>query len=289
VCERLQYYNVPDSPKRSECRAIYHADMPVRSPNLISAIAPTLAELKKLPIHDQGVLLLKRLDFHFPSQSFSPWNLSRQGHGMPDPGSLATGFPEAEIPETVLYLLDAPLRYIQKEGYIAERLSRDGFFDITTDGRAEIDRDVTIFVPNREVLAALRFLHLDLQGFEHYFREHKFKEAIAAAFKRVENRFNEVRDASPSPAVKSSSGATLPHDLYKSGDLKFPFPLLAAGNPKSRASFEQQLRSFLGAGVGLYRNAFAHEPHNLPDYDEAETLEQLFVASQMLHLIDQSV
>ncbi len=263
--------------------------MSERFPNLISAVAPTLAELKKLPIHDQGMLLLKRLAFHFPRESFSPWNLSRQGYGMPDPGSLATGFPEPEIAETVLYLLDAPLRYIQREGYIAERLSRDGFFDITADGRAEINRDVTIFVPNRVVLAALCFLHPDLQGFEHYFREHKFKEAIAAAFKRVENRFNEVRDASPSPAVKSSSGATLPHDLYKSGDLKFPFPLLAAGNPKSRAGYEQQLRSFLGAGVGLFRNAFAHEPHNLPDYDEVETLEQLFIASHMLRLIDQSV
>ncbi|MBB6144309.1 hypothetical protein HNQ77_002261 [Silvibacterium bohemicum] len=263
--------------------------MSERSPNLISAVAPTLAELKKLPIQDQGVLLLKRLAFHFPREPFSPWNLSRQDYNTNDPGCLATGFPETEIAETVLYLLDAPLRSIQKEGYIAERLSRDGFFDITTDGWAEVNRDVTIFVPNREVLAALRFLHPDLRGYEHYFREQKFKEAIAAAFKRVENRFNELRDASPSPVVKSSSGATLPHDLYKSGDLKFPFPLLAAGNPKSRAGYEQQLRSFLGAGVGLFRNALAHEPHNLPDYDEVETLEQLSVASHMLRIIDQSV
>src|SRR6266852_9255346 len=96
--------------------AIYHSDMSERFPNLISAVAPNLAELKKLPIHDQGMLLLKRLAFHFPRESFSPWNLSRQGYGMPDPGSLAIGFPEPEIAETVLYLLDAPLRYIHRGG-----------------------------------------------------------------------------------------------------------------------------------------------------------------------------
>src|SRR5258707_9696176 len=96
--------------------------MPEGSPNPISAIAPTLPKLKKLPIHDQGMLLLKRLAFHFPREAFSPWNLSRQGYSTADPGSLATGFPAAEIAETVLYLLDAPLRHIQREGYMSARI-----------------------------------------------------------------------------------------------------------------------------------------------------------------------
>jgi hypothetical protein len=263
--------------------------MPERSPNLISAVAPTLSELKKLPTHDQGILLLKRLAFHFPRESFSPFNLSRQGYGMPDPGSLATGFPENEIAETVLYLLDAPLRSIQREGYVAERLSRDGFFDITPEGWTEVNRDVNVFVPNRDVIGALRFLHPDLRGFEHYFRENKLKEAVAAAFSLLENRLNQIRDASPSSANKGVIGVALPHKLYDTGDLKFPYPKLAQGNQQGRASFERHLKGLLTSGIGWFRNAFDHEPYNLPTFDEAETLEHLYVASYMLHLIDRSV
>jgi hypothetical protein len=264
--------------------------MPNPSPNLISDVVKSLAELKQLPIHEQGVLLLKRLSFHFPKgQAFSGYNLSRQSYGITDVGSLATGFPEAEIAETVSYLMGAPWRQIDREGYIVERLTRDGFFEITPEGWAEIERDPKVFVPDGTVIAALRFLHKDLQGYEHYFLEQKRNEAVAAAFKAVENRLNVIRDVSSLPSVKTSSGVSLPHELYKGGDLKFPFPALASGNVKSRAAYEQHLRGFLAAGVGWFRNAFDHEPHNLPSLGEVEALEHLFVASYMLHLIDLSV
>lgn len=264
--------------------------MPSPSTNLISDVVKNLAELKQLTVHEQGVLLLKRLSFHFPKgQAFSGHNLSRQSYGINDVGSLATGFPETEVAETVLYLMGAPWRQIDREGYIAERLTRDGFFEITPEGWAEVERDPKIFVPDSAVIASLRFLHKDLQGYEHYFREQKRKEAVAAAFKRVENRFNEIRSASSSPSVKMSSGVSLPHELYKEGDLKFPFPALASGNAKSRAAYEQHLRSLLAAGIGWFRNAFDHEPHNLSNLGEVEALEHLFVASYMLHLIDLSV
>jgi hypothetical protein len=264
--------------------------MPDPSPNLISDVVKNLAELKQLPIHVQGVLLLKRLSFHFPKgQPFSPHNLSGQSYSTNDAGSLATGFPDAEIAETVSYLLSTPLRQIDREGYIAERLTRDGFFEITLEGWAEIERDLKTFVPDSAVIAALRILHKDLQGYEHYFREQNRNEAVAAAFKRVENRFNEIRNTSSSPSVKVSSGVSLPHELYKEGDLKFPFPALASGNAKSRTAYEQHLKSFLAAGIGWFRNAFDHEPHNLPNLSEVETVEHLFIASYMLRLIDLSV
>jgi Protein of unknown function (Hypoth_ymh) len=264
--------------------------MPDRSPNLISDVVKNLAELKQLTMHEQGVLLLKRLSFHFPKgQAFSGHNLSLQSYGINDVGSLATGFPEAEVAETVLYLMHGPWRQIDREGFIAERLTRDGFFEITPEGWAEVERDSKVFVPDSTVIAALRFLHKDLRGYEHFFRDQKCNEAVAAAFRRLENRLNEIRDASASSSVKASSGVSLPHELYKEKDLKFPFPVLASGNAKSRAAYEQHLRSFLAAGIGWFRNAFDHEPHNLPVLGPVETLEHLFVASYMLHLIDISV
>ncbi|MGA9672887.1 MAG: TIGR02391 family protein, partial [Terracidiphilus sp.] len=249
----------------------------------------TLADLKGLPLHVQGILLLKRLAFHFPIDSFSPWNLSRQGNGMSDPGSLATGFPDHEIAETVLYLLDAPLRYLQREGYISERLSRDGFFDFTPEGRAEINRDIGVFVPNRTIIASLNFLHPDLRGYEHYCRENKLKDAVAAAFKHLENRLNQIRDASTSAANKGVSGVNLPYKLFETGELKFPYPNLSPGNQQAQDAYLKQIKGLITSGIGWFRNSFDHEPHNLPKIDEVETLEHLFVASYMLHLIDRSV
>lgn len=135
----------------------------------------------------------------------------------------------------------------------------------------------------------LAFMHKDLQGYGHYFRERKQKEAVAAAFKRVENRLNEIRDASKAISNAGVSGAGLPHRLFDSGDLKFPFPNLAANNAPARDAYLQSLKNLLAGGVGWFRNSFDHEPHNLPDFDDGETLEQLFVASYMLRLIDRSL
>jgi Protein of unknown function (Hypoth_ymh) len=112
--------------------------------------------------------------------------------------------------------------------------------------------------------------------------------AVAAAFKRVENRLNEVRDRSKPLSNGSASGVSLPHELFRSGDLQFPFPQLAANNAKGQEAYAGQLRNLLSSGIGWFRNAFDHEPHNLPDLDEAETLEHLFVASYMLRILDKS-
>jgi hypothetical protein len=105
----------------------------------------------------------------------------------------------------------------------------------------------------------------------------------------VENRLNQIRDASPAPAAKGVSGVSLPYKLFDTGDLKFPYPSLGAGSPQDREGFAKQLKGLLTSGIGWFRNSFVHEPHNLPNLNEAETLELLFVASHMLRMIDRSV
>lgn len=187
----------------------------------------------------------------------------------------------------VLHLLGAPWQEIEREYYISSPRG-DGWYEITEEGWSEVEKSINLAVPDRTAIDALKFLHKDLQGYGHYFRERKLKEAVAAAFKRLENRLNEIRDSSKvSPAV-SVSGVSLPHRLYDSGDLKFPFLALGASNQKSRDAYSQSLKSFLSSGIGWFRNAFDHEPHNLPDLEEAEALELLFVASYMLRIIDKS-
>jgi hypothetical protein len=65
--------------------------------------------------------------------------------------------------------------------------------------------------------------------------------------------------------------------------------MLAAGDPQSREAYAKQLKGLLASGVGWFRNSFGHEPHNLPDPDDGEALELLFVASYMLRMIDRSL
>jgi hypothetical protein len=259
-------------------------------PFTIASVAPTLDEFKKFSVEDQGVLFLKRLAHHFRrGQTFRRSNLALPAHGTPDAYSLCTGWPREDWAEGVRYLLGTPWRMIERHGYIAESLSGDGNFEITPDGWALVESGTSVVVPDRAAIAALSFLHPDLQGYEHYFREGKLKEAVTAAFIRVENRLVEIRDASPSPATKGVSGVSIPYKLFDTGDLKFPYPNLAAGDPQDREGYAKQLKGFLTSGIGWFRNSFVHEPHNLPAIDEGETLELLFVASHMLRLIDRSV
>ena len=143
--------------------------------------------------------------------------------------------------------------------------------------------------PKPTFLDALPHLHKDLQSYGHYFTEGKRKEAVGAAFARVENRLNEIRDSSPTDSVRSVSGVSVVHKLFGSGILDLPYPSLSQGNPKSQEAYREHLRGFLSSGVGWFRNSFSHEPHNLPDPSEWEALELLFIASHMLRLVDLSL
>lgn len=137
-------------------------------------------------------------------------------------------------------------------------------------------------------MKALAFMHHDLQDYAHYFNEEKLTDAVAAAFRRVENRLNEIRDNSVGLS-KPAKGVGLPYALFESGDLKFPFPRLGAMDEQARSAYKQALMNLLAAGIGWFRNSFDHEPHNIPELDDGQALECLFVASYMLRILDMCV
>lgn len=251
--------------------------------------AMTLSELKKSSRHAQAMVLLEKLGRSGPSRNrFFKGNLALTAPGAPDPFGLAAGFPDHEVLAAKQYLLRTPWAELERLGYITNA-SGDGWFEITEDGWAALTSVDKSLPPSRTAIDALLFLHKDLQGYDHYFREHKLKDAVAAAFKRVENRLNEIRDSSKNASVRSVNGVGLPHKLYDSTDLKFPFPKLGSGDAAKQDAYGKSLKNLLSAGIGWFRNSFDHEPHNMPDMDEASALEHLFVASYMLRIIDQSL
>ena len=259
-------------------------------PNTISASAPTLAELQQLPRERQALLLLRRLAHLYPKgQSFARSNCGLDSHLGPDPYGLVTGYPREVQKAAIQYLLGVPWQELERQHFIYPTISDQGFVEITDDGWAVVSSALNIQSPNRVVIEALMFLHRDLQGYSHYFRESKLKEAVAAAFTRVENRLNEIRDSQDSGSQVATSGTALPHKLYERGVLKFPHAALAASNPQARSAYEQSSKNYLSAGIGWFRNSYNHKPHNLPALSPEETLELLFVASNMLRLIEQSL
>jgi hypothetical protein len=182
----------------------------------IGAYAKALEELKKLPLETQAILLLKRLrnvyyDHKVQPAQFCKGNILNKFAQRPDPESLAVGFPEDEKWSVVEHLLGQPWFYLE-QNYHIETVAGNGFYRLTQQGLDKAnDADGTV-APDRAVLAALKFLHPDLQSYGHYFYEGKLKEAVSAAFNRVENRFNEIKDASGNTAVTLLSGVVLPSE-----------------------------------------------------------------------------
>src|ERR1700677_2336374 len=181
---------------------------------LSTHVASTLADLKSLPVHEQGMFLLKRLAKSFPkAERFRKKNLGLT-YPQPDIYGIAVGFPSAEVPAVIQYLIEGPpWRELERCFYVVNATG-DGWYEITEEGWEAGEQNLQTNAPNRVVLDALALLHKDLQGYAHYFREQKRKDAVAAAFKRVENRLNEIRDSSKAAGVSFVSGAGLPHRLY---------------------------------------------------------------------------
>jgi hypothetical protein len=178
----------------------------------IASVAPSLAEFRKLPQHVQGRALLKALADRFPRGTFNRENLLLEPYNTMDPEGFALGLPEDERHDAVKYLFGSPWRFLINNGFIA--VTNNDFYEITPEGHVEAADDIKAIRVDRTIVDALRFLHPDLQSYEHYFREGKLKEAVTAAFMRVENRLNEIRDASSSPAAKGVSGVSLPYKLF---------------------------------------------------------------------------
>ncbi len=261
-------------------------------PFTIGDHARNLEELKKLSVETQGLLLLKQLHRMYNERKVVPSTfckgnfLSRSGYF--DPEGLASGFAGDETSRVVTHLLGAPWLYLEQHFYISSPAA-DGWFLITPEGLARAKEEVGSRPPDRIVIEALQFLHHDLQGYGHYFYEGKPQEAVKAAFGRVENRLNEIRDSSGNAAVAQFDGLALSRKLFDFGLLRYPYLKLASGNTTRQNAFLDGIKNFLAGGMGWFRNSYQHEPHNLPALTDADALELLFVASSMLRLIDRTL
>ncbi len=258
-------------------------------PFMISDHARSIEELKKLPLETQALLLLKRLHQLYWKNKAAPTRFNKGNivnrYTYSDPEGLASGFSGNEVTEVIDHLLGEPWHYLEQHFYITSPIA-DGWFEITRQGAERAKEDVDSRTPDRTVIAALAFLHSDLQSSSHYFYEGKPKDAVIAAFTRVENRLNEIRDASGNAEAAKFDGVVLPRKLFDTGVFQFPYPKLSSGNATRQAAYMESIKNFLSSGIGWFRNSFQHESHNLPELDDAGALELLFIASYMLRLID---
>ena len=230
------------------------------------------------------MLLLARLSVIYP-QTRSVGGLHK-GNLKLSPSSLAIGYNAQEQARVVEYLTELPWADLVSRGYLVETSS--GFYKVSDRGTAALSSASFLRI-SRAALEAATLLHDDLADSEKDFREGKFKDAVRDAFRIYENRLNSIRDRSTDPGLHGKSGTTLAHAFVKSPSVfKFPFPALAPTDPKAVEAYKESLRSLLAGALGFVRNAYDHEPYNLPELDERSALEPLFFASYLLRLLDSS-
>jgi hypothetical protein len=104
-------------------------------PFTIASVAKTLGDLKKLPVQEQALLLLKRL-IHIEPQvrgtgGFSKHNLTMSG----DSYGLAAGFPDAENEAVRHHLLGGPWTRLVNDGFLVDPRGT-GFFEVSEEGIA---------------------------------------------------------------------------------------------------------------------------------------------------------
>jgi hypothetical protein len=247
--------------------------------NIGNAVS-NIAELESLDKEEQALLLLRYLATQNKAQC--PTNL----RGPYLDHFLGSPFPVADQVRAVDLLLAAPWQYLLQQGWTSPH--GNDFVVVTYAGheaaKAEPGSDQAIL---RQILPCLKLLHPDLRGYSNYFRTGKYKEAVAAAFERYENKLNEIRDSSRKKAVRSAAGRNLVYALYTNNVLKRPYPRLGSTVQKKEA-LENALMEFLSGAIGWIRNPFTHEKHHLPEITAPEALELLFVASYLMSMIDKS-
>ena len=110
------------------------------SPHLIPNVICSLADLKDLSLHDQGLFLLSRIPLLAPrGKTFWGVGLFRHERNRPDPNWLAPGIPKYEIRMTIIHLLCDPWREIVRNGYVAEAPPGNGWYEITDKGWAVLE------------------------------------------------------------------------------------------------------------------------------------------------------
>jgi hypothetical protein len=107
--------------------------------NTLSEVAPTLADLKKLPMEQKCRLLLARLaEIGQHDSALNKHNLMMPG----DPYALAYGYPDAEKMPVREHLMGASWTWLVNEGYLVDLMGQ-GFYNVTEDGKEYLDREET--------------------------------------------------------------------------------------------------------------------------------------------------
>lgn len=125
--------------------AITMSPMTRTEPFTIASVAKTLGELKKIPVQEQSMLLLKRLIQIEPqvrgTGGFSKHNLTMRG----DSYGLAAGFLEAENEAVRHHLLGGPWTRLVNDGFLVDPRG-SGFFEVSEEGLAANNK-VTLKTP----------------------------------------------------------------------------------------------------------------------------------------------
>ena len=104
-------------------------------PFTIASVAKTLGDLKKLPVQQQALLLLKRL-IHIEPQVRGTGGFSKHNLTMPgDSYGLAVGFPDTENEVVRHHLLGGPWTRLVNDGFLVDPRG-GGFFEVSEEGHA---------------------------------------------------------------------------------------------------------------------------------------------------------
>ena len=135
---------------RLTAEAVETQVMTPTEPFTIASVAKTLGDLKKLPIADQALLLLKML-IHIKPQVRGTGGFSKHNLTMPgDSWGLAAGFPETENEAVRHHLLGVPWTRLVNEGFLVDPRG-SGFFEVSEEGiAANIDKNKPAPVPDEK-------------------------------------------------------------------------------------------------------------------------------------------
>lgn len=104
-------------------------------PFTIASVAKTLGDLKKLPVQQQALLLLKRL-IHIEPQVRGTGGFSKHNLTMPgDSYGLAVGFQDTENEVVRHHLLGGPWTRLVNDGFLVDPRG-SGFFEVSEEGHA---------------------------------------------------------------------------------------------------------------------------------------------------------
>jgi TIR domain len=111
----------------------------------LSEVAPTLVQLKKLPLEQKCRLLLARLAkiSRHDSSALNKHNLMLPG----DPYGLAYGYPETETAAVKEHLLGTPWTKLVNEGFLVD-LFGQGFHKVSEEGQEYLDQEKLPTIPS---------------------------------------------------------------------------------------------------------------------------------------------